>query len=287
MVDFAVFVLTHGRPNNIKTIKTLAECGYTGPTYLIVDDLDKCKDEYLKKYPSQVVVFDKRAAAEHFDSADNFGETQTITHARNACFKIARELKIKHFIQLDDDYTCFEFRFNKDLRYQRRPIRVKNIDAVFKAMTRFLQSTGAKSVAMAQGGDFIGGHGCEFAKQITIKRKCMNSFVCSTENPVCFLGTFNEDVNTYTLQGSRGELFFTTNHVSLVQGITQKNKGGITDLYKKYGTYVKAFYTVIHQPSSVKVKEINGGSGPRMHHSVSWRNTVPMILREEHKKNAK
>ena len=35
--DFAVFIITHGRADNIKTIPTLNNQGYTGPVYLILD----------------------------------------------------------------------------------------------------------------------------------------------------------------------------------------------------------------------------------------------------------
>ena len=36
--DFAVFILTHGRAKQQKTVKTLKRCGYTGRLYLIVDE---------------------------------------------------------------------------------------------------------------------------------------------------------------------------------------------------------------------------------------------------------
>ena len=32
--NFAVFILTHGRPDNVKTLQTLKKCGYTGAIYL-------------------------------------------------------------------------------------------------------------------------------------------------------------------------------------------------------------------------------------------------------------
>lgn len=38
--DFCVFILTHGRANNVETCKTLKRCGYTGKVYLLVDDED-------------------------------------------------------------------------------------------------------------------------------------------------------------------------------------------------------------------------------------------------------
>ena len=111
----------------------------------------------------------------------------------------------------------------------------------------------------------------------------MNSFICSTDRPFKFIGAMNEDVNTYTTLGSRGELFFTYTSVQLNQAATQSQKGGITDMYLKYGTYTKSFTTVMMMPSSVKVTMMST-SNPRLHHKIKWNNTVPKILSEEQRK---
>jgi hypothetical protein len=58
----------------------------------------------------------------------------------------------------------------------------------------------------------------------------------------------------------------------------------MTELYLESGTYVKSFYSVVYQPSSVKVGVLRGRSGTRLHHSVNWKATVPKILRETLKK---
>lgn len=110
--DFAVFILTHGRPDNVKTLATLKKCGYGGPVYFIVDNEDKTIDQYIKNFGSDYVkVFDKKAMADSVDEGNNFDERRTITHARNACFDIAKELGITYFIQLDDDYAQFDYRY--------------------------------------------------------------------------------------------------------------------------------------------------------------------------------
>jgi hypothetical protein len=46
MIDnnFAVFILTFGRPDNIKTYKTLDRFGYSGKKYLICSTDDKKLD---------------------------------------------------------------------------------------------------------------------------------------------------------------------------------------------------------------------------------------------------
>lgn len=274
--DFAVFILTHGRPNNVKTTATLKRCGYTGPIYYIVDNEDKTVSEYVKNFGSQYVkVFDKKAMADQVDEANNFDERRTITHARNACFKIAKELGITYFVQLDDDYKQFKYRFENKLGYEAV---IKNIDIVFDIFINFYKSSNILSIAFSQGGDHIGGF-----SGTKLKRKCMNSFFCSTEREFKFIGAMNEDVNTYTTLGSRGEVFFTFTSVQLDQKETQSQNSGITDMYLKYGTYCKAFTTVMMQPSSVKVTMMNTNN-PRIHHSVNWGATVPVIIDPKFKK---
>lgn len=281
--NFAAFIITHGRPDKVVTYETLRKSGYTGPIYLIVDNLDKTHDAYVAKYGTEVVVFDKAAIAKTTDQGDNFNDLRTTTHVRNATFNIARDLGYKYFVQLDDDYTGFQYRFDEQLAY--RPKTLKNLDTVFAALLEFYVRSGADSIAMAQGGDFIGGGESSFAQRVSAKRKCMNSFICSTDRPFRFVSRLNEDVNTYVSLGARGRLFFTISQVNLNQAQTQATAGGMTDAYLEYGTYVKSFYTVMYQPSSVRVGTIRGRSGARrLHHAISWRNTTPMILREDVKK---
>lgn len=271
--DFCVFILTHGRPDNIITLRTLNKCGYTGRVYYVIDNEDKTIDKYIKNFgKDSVKIFDKKAMADSIDECNNFDERRTITHARNACFNIAKELGIKYFIELDDDYGSFMYRFDNGSKV------VSNMDDVFIAFLRFFESTNINTIAFAQGGDFIGGF-----PGLHMKRKAMNSFICSTDRPFSFIGAMNEDVNTYTTLSSRGEIFLTFTGLQLCQKQTQSQESGITDMYLRYGTYCKAFTTVMNMPSSVKVSMMNS-SNPRIHHLIKWKNTTPMIIPEIFKK---
>lgn len=285
MPSFAVFILTNGRPDNVVTYDTLRKSGYTGAIYLLVDDLDTTREKYVERYGDQVVVFDKKAVAKTFDNGDNFGDMRAIIYARNAAFDVAEKLRIPYFVQLDDDYTSFQYRFDESFAYA--PKTLKNLDAVFAALTAFYVSSGSDAIAMAQGGDFIGGDEATLAKAVTLRRKCMNSFFCSTKRRFQFVGRVNEDVNTYTRVASTGKLFFTTNQVNLNQLQTQSNPGGMTELYLDSGTYVKSFYSVMYQPSSVRIGVLRGRAASRLHHQVAWNRTAPMILREAVRKAKK
>lgn len=281
--DFAVFILTHGRPTNVITLRSLKNCGYTGKVFLIIDDEDKKADEYFKIYGQEMVIqFNKKKYADECDECNNFDERRTITMARNACFDIAKNLGLTYFIQLDDDYTTFKYTIDNNLNYLTKKASIINLDLIFDIYLRFYKNINAKSLAFAQGGDFMGGPSSGvFEKKLA--RKCMNSFICSVDRPFKFIGAMNEDVNTYTTLGSRGDLFFTTYNIRLEQKATQSQAGGISDMYLKYGTYCKAFTTVINMPSSVKVSMLHS-SNPRVHHKINWNNTVPKIISEEFKK---
>jgi hypothetical protein len=278
---FCAFILTHGRADRVYTYKSLRKSGYTGPIVLLVDNEDKTVDEYQKKFPGQVYVFDKKAWAEKTDEGDNFNDRRAIIYARNANFEIAKELGYEYFIQLDDDYTDFRHKKNHKDEYMDK--KILNLDAVFDAMLQYYISIPALSIAMAQGGDFVGGKlGNSWKKP---KRKAMNTFICSVHRPFKFFGKVNDDVTTYTTLGSRGALFLTLMNLAIQQKQTQQNAGGMTENYKDNGTYVKSFYSVMYHPSSVRVSVLNSKNS-RIHHMIRWRNTVPRILSEDYKKKA-
>lgn len=278
MKDFAVFILSNGRAGNIKTLKLLKRSGYTGRVYIVIDDEDTEKELYLKEFGDLVVVFSKEEISERFDECDNFKKRGSVFYARNACFDIAERLGLKWFVQLDDDYHSFGYRFDEDLNYKWR--KITKIDDVFSTMVNFLETTKCKMFAMAQGGDFIGGGLSGFGDRVCLKRKAMNSLFCKTDNRVIFQGKLNEDVNTYILGGLRGDLIFTTNLVSLTQERTQNSKGGMTELYNNVGTYVKSFYSVMCAPACVKISVIRD-KDVRIHHKINWNNTAVKILRNE------
>ena len=224
-------------------------------------------------------MFDKKAISLTFDTADLSDDRRAIVYARNACFQIAKELGIKYFVEFDDDYTSFNLRYPKDGKLAARML--ENLDDIFEMMLDFLEDTQALTVCLSQGGDHIGGLNGRWKKGLI--RKVMNSFFCRTDRPFQFLGRVNEDVNTYTYLGSKGELMLTTTDLMLVQLQTQSNQGGMTDLYLDSGTYLKSFYTVMYMPSAVEIREM-GTANRRLHHHVKWNNCVPMILNERYKK---
>lgn len=274
MDKFAAFILCHGRPELNDTFFTLKRSGYTGKIIIVVDNLDKKKDEYIRKFGIEnVYVFNKSWAALECDNMNNFGDKKAILFARNECFKIAKELGIEYFVELDDDYGSFCHKREECERISKR------LDEVFYWFVEYLINTPIKSIAFSQGGDHIGGYN----PQKMCKRKAMNSFFCLTNRPFEFMGILNEDVNCYLVNGKKGDVFITFYPFMLHQATTQQNPEGLTTIYLKYGTYVKSFYSIICAPSCTTI-QLMGEKNPRLHHRIKWQNAVPCIINMKYKK---
>lgn len=279
---FAVFILSHGRPKKIITIKSLKKHGYTGKYYIIIDNEDEKAKEYFKIYGDKVIKFDKSKVKS--DTMDNFESKNIVLFARNKCFDIAKNLNLEYFLVLDDDYHYFSFRVQEEDTLKNK--QLYNIDIIFDYMIDFLNSSKAKTIAFAQGGDFIGGIESRIWRAQLI-RKAMNSFFFKTDNRAKFLGRLNEDVNAYASFGNKGDLFFTIAKIMIHQNQTQKESGGLTEEYLDKGTYVKSFYTVMLCPSFVKIGVVGGGGHGRVHwrihHKIQERYGYPKIINEKWK----
>ncbi|NCU33694.1 MAG: hypothetical protein EOM23_12355 [Candidatus Moranbacteria bacterium] len=280
---FAVFILSHGRPDSAYTYETLIDQRYTGKVYFIVDDTDKTLGEYREHFGEMVLTFSKSEIKEKTDTGDNFKEMNIVLYARNACWEIARQLGLKYFLVLDDDYIDFRYKFDNLSRYISSLKIIYNLDSVFTSMVMALIETKFDCIAMAQNGDYIGGADNGFEHSQGRRRKIMNTFFCVTKKPFKFFGRINEDVNAYVFWGRSGKRFLTVPQLAVQQKQTQSNPGGLTDSYLTLGTYVKSFYSVMYAPSCVHVKLMQSNH-PRIHHQVKWNCAVPKILREEHRK---
>lgn len=282
--NYAVFILSYGRPDNIVTIPTLRKAGYEGKIFIVVDDKDKTLEQYKANFGEDLLVFSKDELKGSFDIMDSSDDDRCVVFARNKVYDLAREKGLDYLIVLDDDYKQFNYRFDGNYKYITATKPIRSISKIFEYMIEFVAESPVKCISFAQGGDFIGGKTGGMAQAVQTKRKAMNLFVFDVTRPLEFTGRINEDVNMYVRQGILGDIVLTTTQLSLEQATTQANKGGLTDIYLAKGTYVKSFYSVMASPSSVKIN-LMGNKHRRLHHIISWKNTVPKIVQEKHKKS--
>ena len=279
--DFVVFILTHGRADNVYTYKALKQAGYTGRIILVIDNEDVDADKYYSLYgEDNVYMFNKLLQSLSVDAMGPDDDRKAILYARCACFDIAKNLGYEYFLELDDDYTNFRSRVVRGEHLGTEYIR--KFDELVDIVLEFLDTSNAHTVALSQIGDFIGGKNSKVCKD-RLTRKAMNAFFCRTDRPFKWSGKMNEDVTTYVNLGSRGYLFFTVADVSIDQLATQSLSGGMSDGYLDSGTYVKTFYTIMACPSCVKMYTM-GVTNKRFHHVIDWDKAVPKIISDKYRK---
>lgn len=283
MKNRAIFIISYKRADNVVTLDWLKKNGYNGKWYIVIDDKDPEMDRYLAKYGGNVCIFSKEETKKLFDTCDNFSNTNSSCFVRNALFGIAKEKGIDSFLVLDDDYDNIMFRRPKPNGVLGGAnIKEGDLNTILDICFDYLEKTlRINCYALSQNGDFIGG--ADSFQTINGKRKIMNAFFFRTDNPTEFKGKMNEDVNAYLYWGARGRLYFTTCALTVKQALTQTVSGGMPDIYKNNGTYIKSFYSVIVAPNAVKISVI-GAHSPRIHHKINWNNAVPKLIRESYKK---
>lgn len=262
------------------TYRIMRKSWYTWKIFILCSDDDPQLEEYKNKYWEEVIVFNKDEVFERIDTVDNFKKLWSPIYARNKIREVAESLWYKYFIMADDDYWEFSYRVQQG--EVLRAIHMKNLDKVFNKFFEYLDNAKAISwLAFWQGGDYLWWISNAMVKNP--KRKLMNLYFLDVERKFEFKWTFNDDVNTYLYHGNRWLVFITPQVASIRQTETQQQAWWITELYIEYWTYVKSFYSVIINPSCVKISSV-WEKHKRIHHKIISQKAWPMILEEKFKK---
>ena len=273
--DFAVFILSHGRADTISTYKALRDGGYTGRTYVVIDNEDDQEDLYRQKFGDDIIQFDKRDYLEKTDLGDLDTDRRIGVFARNFIQDEAKRLGYKFHLQLDDDVHGFTYRFAQGKVL--RALHCSHLDEVFSGMVEYMKETPITSLSFALSAYNMGGVDGSIKDGMT--RKTMTTFLMRADDVQYFHMRMNDDITTSLINGMRGKLYYSYLPIEVEVDKTQVKAGGMTDIYQKNGTYRKSFYSVMCCPSCVKVSAM-GITDYRIHHTISWNNAVPKLLSE-------
>lgn len=105
-----VFIITHGRANDQKSLNLLKKLKCKHEIFLVVDDMDNQIEMYNKKYGDMVLIYDKKAIAEKCDTYINEFPLSASIFARNACLEMAKKLNADLYWVLDDDITSLSYK---------------------------------------------------------------------------------------------------------------------------------------------------------------------------------
>ncbi|MBR0090217.1 MAG: hypothetical protein IJP92_00745 [Lachnospiraceae bacterium] len=276
---FAVFVLSHGRANTIKTVEALEKSGYTGDTWVVIDNEDDQEGLYREKFGDRVIQFDKRDYVPLTDVGDLDEGRKVGVFARNFIQDKAQEMGYDYHLQLDDDISCWNYRYVKEGSLKAKLCR--RLDDVFEEFVDLMDKTPITSLSFGHPAYYPGGNIERFNRGMI--PKTMTTFMMRADRKRYFHMRMNDDITTSALNGSRGDLYYTYLPLMINTELTQKGGGGMTDAYKATGTYRKSFYSIMALPSCAKIYYI-GKVEDRIHHAIEWNNCVPKLLSDRWKK---
>ena len=212
--NFAVFILSHGRANNIKTVNMLKRFHYTGDWYVVIDNEDDQEELYRNEFGDHIIQFDKRDYVSKIDLGDMDTDRRVGVFARNFIQDEAERLGYECHLQLDDDFSEIAIRYADDDKLQS--MMVTDLDTVFDACLDLFLSTPLTALSFALSSDYIGGVASD-RFQAGMFRKTMGSFFLKAKDKFQFVMRMNDDITSCILHGSRGKLFYT---ISSLQTVT-------------------------------------------------------------------
>lgn len=243
--DFAIFILTHGRARDQKTLDMLKGCGYSGKYYLIIDDLDDQGDDYKELYGDHVVVFDKMKIYEETDTASCEEYLKCILYARNFSEKFARELGLKYFMMLDDDIRALVFRYPEDGSQKTQHIE-SDIDELLEAFIEFAESGSIACVSFGTQVTYVKG----IKVFDSLPRRCFQTFLRKVDIPIEWRSVMNEDYVTSFHDGKTGTLFLEVPKVQIYSVDVGENTNGMQETYERMNEYVRSFFAPMIVPSA-------------------------------------
>lgn len=248
MKDYIVFIISHKKPDEVRTLKALNDSGFFGDYRIIIDSWDETAEKYEQNYPGKIEIFDKDEIKKTFDIMDNFNIFSSAVYARNFSYELAKKLGYKYFILLDDDLIKFMYVFTEGEKFKK--LQIQNINAVFENIVNYLSNTNCSIFSFSQDGGNFGGPKGRYSKGCG--RTISQCMICKTEKSSRFCGTQNEDFNISIKHFEDITLEFFCVVVSSPQ------RGSNSDMYKNVGFYKSSFYSFMLRPSGVKLSYKNG-----------------------------
>jgi len=285
-MNYAIFILTHGRPNRQKTLETLLKTGYTGKWYLILDDTDKTIQEYIDKWGTgNIIVFDKNHYINSCDVGTNNPSPKCILYAKCAAEDIAENLGLDAFIIADDDIKTFRFRCPEG---DKLPSTVVNncMQDIIDSYMDYMLSANLSMTGLGCDKYLIGGI-CNFKSDSLSSFRIPYNFVFrNAKYKVEWKMMYGEDSIVPQEQNMLGNPTIAVPYVQFgadpVGHVSKSVKdGGMSELYKKMSGFKLNTFLLMYYPSMYSFKEKSDNIVCSFHRE----NAFPKIISNQYRKN--
>ena len=255
--DFAIFILTHERPDKQSTLSNLIMQGYTGDWYLVVDDEDKSIDKYIENFGEEKILkFNKQSFINMTDTGQQVPSRACIVYAKNFVEYYVKEFatQYKYYVLADDDITRFRFRYFENDKLKSLVMN-HNIDQAFEAYIDFMEKGQFAAISPGTVQYFLVGFDILEPEYVMRRRVCYNFVFRNRDYPVDWKFAMNEDSVTAIQQNKLGQRWLQVPFFQVDIVPISTAPGGMKETYDNMGTYERVMYIVMSSPDSCSVME--------------------------------
>ena len=268
--DFAIFILTHGRPDTQLTLKTLLACGYTGRWYLVLDDQDDTIQKYIDNFGAdRIIVFNKNHYINSCETIAVPPKDKCILYAKVAAEEIAKSLNLTSFVLADDDIYKFRFRYVDGNKLRSKAIR-SNMDKIIGAYNDFILSAPITAISPLYTTMYISGIKMYSQEHIQHYRIPYIFVFRNSQYPVNWIADYGEDTLTAIQENKCGNCMLGLPFIQEDSTAPDKrSSGGMSETYNS-DTFKLIMRCVVAEPSIVTPQFYNGKFVPRLNRSISF-----------------
>lgn len=278
--DFAVFICTHGRPDEQLTLKALLDSGYTGKYYLVLDDTDTTIQQYIDNYGVEhLLVFDKNHYINTSDTGSNNPVYKCILYAKDAVEDIARDMNLSAFVLADDDILRFRHRYiQNDKLFSELAV---DMDSILNVYIDYMLSADITTLGFGNSYIYIGGKAGLKDSILVNRRFTYNFIVRNTKHDVKWKSEMNEDSITPILCSKQGQLWLQLYHVQFdMKECDAGATGGMSEVYANMDKFKRYAHFLLYNPDSVYMIERFG----KFTHTFNRKLTFPKVISSKYKK---
>ena len=285
--DFAVFITSYKRANNIVTINSLLDAGYTGNWYVIIEDNDPQLEEYKKRIPKEkLLLYNKKEQSKYYDSCDNFNILNTNLNSLSVVFYFAKLLGYKYFYIAEDDYEGYYYikRFKRKVFLKK----LNNINDIFELCINLLNSNDKLNcISFCSKSTYSIGNS-DFFNDTLFNYLNFNGWICDVDKNINFKGTICNDSLTFMDNYKKGNITFTLNYIKNIHRMYHEKKkveldgsgnDEINNIFFR-DMLIYYLYNIMGEPSAYKIFTKNG----KVREKFEFKYLIPKIIDERWKK---
>lgn len=270
-----IYIISKERPI-CRTAKLLNRIGYTGDFYICIQEDDKHKQQYIENFgEDKIITYDYYEQIPQTDFLDNYGNEKTgVVVVRNIIPKIAKSMGCKRYWILDDDITSFRYFKYKEGKFKTINDGAK-LEKIFYMISEFGHKTNILKCGFKRDGGMWAPNPFKFEHYVV---QIMNLDV----NAPPFRGRLAEDdVHDLSLL-HQGKLIFNFPSITYTcsEFDTNKDGGGLNDMYQTFGMYRRFAYILLVCPILIfRIRKFR-----KLNKKVPYENLIPKVINEKYKK---